>query len=275
MNLGESLRKLIKDNINSTRPFFGYVIEQNADNTWVVQPIDDQPVINNVQTFQTDIDGNDPIIGSLVLCIFIDDYNSFITEIIEYNTWYINSETSSILGSNDITIVSGKRVVINSSEKTTEDLKQIIEQNNAGFAAGENCLALVSEGWVEMASNETFDDNQNVAYIRLNNKDTFGDLRGMIIENYTSLGTDILSKNLMVIEGQNGIDIRSNPVKIESNQIQLSDILQSISDITSNLQTLISLYTPIPANASAISTAAALITTQNTALSTSVSTFKQ
>jgi len=236
MNLGEKLRRIITENIDSAKPFFAIVVKQNDDFTWQVQPIDEQPLIYSAQTFQEVEDGNKPAVGSLVLCIYIDQFSCFITEIIDYDSWYVNANNSVILGSEDISIASGKRVIINSSEKNTQDLKQIIEEDNFG-GEQERFLYVISKGAVQIASNETFDQNDNVSFIRLNNQNDFNDNIGMLLNNYTSLGTQIMSRNLMVIEGENDIDIRSDRdlnlvgttgVKITSNNVELNVVLEQM-----------------------------------------------
>jgi len=203
MNLGESLRKLIKDNINSTRPFFGYVIEQNADKTWVVQPVDDQPVVNNVQTFQTELDGNDPIIGSLVLCIFIDDYNSFITEIIEYNTWFVNAETSSTMYSANNTVLAGKRLILLGEEKTVEEVKNTVDsiENN-----GDTGILLESKN-IRLQS---ADGNDGLITIKCD-----GDLF-------------VLSKNSIEINGDKSTEIISNFISLN---LMLRDIVATLNTL--------------------------------------------
>jgi hypothetical protein len=258
MNLGESLRKLIKDNINITRPFFAYVIEQNADNTWVVQPIDDQPVVNNVQTFQTGIDGNDPIIGSLVLCIFIDDYNSFITEIVEYDTWYINSETSSVLGSNDINVTHGKRVYIDATKRTTEEIKTYIEQNPNLFGGNNSdgrFAAIESNGMVQISSAEYNNETNNVSFVRLNNTDVVSDGYGMILNNFTNLKSLITSKMGIELEGGN---------------VNLKEILLDMLTLMGKINAAIATVTP---TATGIGVPYPGITTDTASITTKLTTF--
>jgi hypothetical protein len=238
MNLGETLRKLIKDNINSTRPFFGYVIEQNADKTWVIQPIDDQPVVNNVQTFQTEIDGNDPIIGSLVLCIFIDDYNSYITEIIEYNTWFVNAEESSTLSSQNSLLLYGKKVFIGSSTNTVEENKTLIDNLTQNNNFLDESIAIVADKEIYMSAKENVtiggnggDNNiflTSTAFINSSKLD-------YNIKSEKKIG--IISDDSCVIDSLKTVLISGKGTIIDSNGILLNALL---TDIVSTLNTLAS-----------------------------------
>jgi hypothetical protein len=236
MNLGESLRKLIKDNINSTRPFFGYVIEQNADNTWVVQPIDDQPVVNNVQTFQTDIDGNDPIIGSLVLCIFIDDYNSFITEIIEYNTWFVNAEESSTLASQNSLLLYGRKVFIGSSINTVEENKTLIDNLTQNNKFLDESVAIIANKEIYMSAEEkvTIGGNGGDNNIFLTATGFYNSSKldyGIRSDKNITIAAD----DSIIIDSLKTVLISGKGTIIDSNGILLNALL---TDIVSTLNTL-------------------------------------
>lgn len=204
MNLGEKLRKIIIDNVDNARPFFAIVVAQNEDFTWQVQPVDEQPLIYNAQTFQEEADGNAPTIGSLVLCIYIDQYSCFITEIIDYDTWFVNTETSSTMYSVNNSVIAGKRVVLLGEEKTVDEVKDIVDniQNN-----GDTGVLVESKN------------------IRIESP---GDTDGLIrIKSDGDI--EILCKNRVSIQGDKVTQIVSNFISLN---LMLRDIVKTLNTLS-------------------------------------------
>ncbi|NBW80062.1 MAG: hypothetical protein EBR27_13835 [Betaproteobacteria bacterium] len=213
MTLGEKLRKLIIDNIDKSRPFFAYVIEQNQDLTWQVQPLDQQPLIYNAYTFQEEADGNKPQIGSVVLCIYIDQFTCYITDIIEYDTFFINTENSSTLYSQNNSVIAGKRVVLLGEEKTVDEVQEIITNIVDDGTTG---ILLESKG-IRLESKE----NDGQILIKSNNKIFLNAVKGIGIDG--GLELDLISNN-----------------------VELGSILADIGNALTKINTAIQALTGVP-----------------------------
>ena len=248
MNLGEKLRKLISDNVDKARPFFAYVIEQNEDFSWQVQPVDNQPVIYGALTFQEEADGMTPAIGSLVLCVYIDQFSCFITEIIDYDDWFTSSNISSTLHSQDILLLNGNRVVILGDEQDINQTKSEIDDFDTWF------------------------DNLSTGILCGNNLPTGND-NSIIMSAKKSVF--IAAKELSIIKVQNDLlisateknYIKGYPAILDSNNITLNQLLDQIKLVMDLLKAYATSMTPTggtPAALAALETGIALYETLNT-----------
>lgn len=239
MNIGEKLRKIINDNIDNARPFFAYVVEQNEDFSWQVQPVDQQPLIYNAMTFQEEEDGNKPEIGSLVLCIYIDQMSCFITEIISYDTFFMNTKTNSTLFSERDTVVVGKRLIMAGQETTPQQIKDYIDNlpetetelvainsKNVKIDSEEFLLIKLKDGRISM-----YDDG-------LINIDTKKDIfltadKDIIIRSKNDL--NMISQNKILLSSDKGMTILANDITLNSILQQLSITLAALQAAAGNI----------------------------------------
>jgi hypothetical protein len=234
MNNGQLLSKLIQDKIERVRPFFAYAIEQNEDYTWQVQPVDNQPIIYNAQTFQELEDGNQPEIGSLVLCIYIDQFSCFITEIISYDRYFINSSNSVGLFGKKETVVSSDIVNIFALDGTPEIVREIIDQDFADVK-GINLQTFDDEHIISLATTKKNSD------ISIRTLETDSDIlltakNGAVLISAKEQSSDILVSDDISVRSNNTVALDGSSVLITSNNVTLNEIL---TDLSTTLNTLL------------------------------------
>jgi hypothetical protein len=140
-NTAQKLRELIERISNGTRPVIGFVSEVlENQNKYSVLPIDGEPLITNVSTF-SDTFGNEPELGSLVMCYAIDDFNYYITEVLSYSKNYTTSSNNSTVRSDKKVGVQGKTIALIGDEKTPEELQNYMN----GLSDTANQILLLSD----------------------------------------------------------------------------------------------------------------------------------